>query len=131
MDAIPPVVSGSEVDPTGSYRCPLCNAQTTGDDVDSGWVRCPLVGEQMVCLGSCLDLQAAARSSEFETHPDRATFRNLARERRKAETDLRLICLRHQADIVENQLRLRMEDPLDLITLKGKIHRALTQATIA
>ena len=131
MNAVPPVVRGLEVDPTGRYLCPLCRSQRTGERPDTGWVSCPLVRGQMVCLGSCFDFQAAARSSEFETHFDRPLFEKLAQETRQGEQSLRAICLRHQLQIIDSRLLSRADDPVELIKLKEEVRRALVEASVA
>jgi hypothetical protein len=131
VNAVPPVVPGLKVDPTGRYLCPLCKVQGAGDDVDTGWVACPMVRGQMICLGSCLDYQAAARSSAFETHHDRCRFTELARETRQTEQSLRAICLRHQAQIIDDRLRSRTDDAIELMALKDEVSHALFEATVA
>ena len=85
----------------------------------------------MICLGSCLDYQAAARSSAFETHHDRQLFTELARETRQTEQGLRAICLRHQAQIIDDRLRLRTDNPIELMAVKDTVLHALVEAAVA
>jgi hypothetical protein len=131
VNAVPHVVPGFEVDPTGKYLCPLCKVQRAGDEVDTGWVACPMVDNEMICLGSCLDYQAVARSSAFETHHDRRLFSKLAREARQTEQGLRAVCLRHQAKIIEDQLHSRTDDAVDLMALGVEVSRALAKVSVA
>jgi hypothetical protein len=129
MNAVPLVVSGTDVDPIGRYSCPLCKRQKTGDAVDIGWVLCPMVRDEMICLGSCLDHQAVARSSVFHSD-DQPLFDKLAREMREDKKVLRWRCLRHQAEIIEDRLMSRADDPVQLLALKEKVLLALAQSTV-
>ena len=131
MNAVPPVVRGSDVDPTGRYVCPLCKVQRTGDEVDIGWVACPMVHGKMICLGSCLDYQAEARSPEFNRHHDYLLFRELASETRRREQELRLVCLQHQAEIIDDRLASHTDDATRLNALKDEVCRALAEASLA
>ena len=131
MNVVPPVIRGIEVDPTGRYVCPLCRSQRTDERPDTGWVSCPLVHDQIICLGSCFDFQAAARSSEFETHFDRPLFEKLAQETRHGEQSLRAICLRHQLQIIDDRLLSRADDAVELKKLKEEVWRALAKASVA
>jgi hypothetical protein len=90
-----------------------------------------MMRDQMICLGSCLDYQAAARSSSFETHHDRELFSKLAKEARQGEQRLRAACLRHQAQIIDDQLLSRSDDAIDLMALRNEVSRALTEASVS
>jgi hypothetical protein len=131
VNAVPPVFAGLEVDRTGRYSCPLCEVQRTGADVDTGWVACPMVRNQMICLGSCLDHQAAARSRTFDTHPERYLFSKLAKETRQSEQVLRAVCLRHQVQVIDDRLRSRADEAIDLMALRHHVSDALVKATTA
>jgi AAA+ superfamily predicted ATPase len=89
-----------------------------------------MVRGQMICLGSCLDYQSAARSSAFGTHHDRHLFTELARETRQTEQGVRAICLRHQAQIIDDRLRSRTDDAIELMALKDEVAHALVEATV-
>lgn len=129
MNAVPPVIPGLEVDPTGRYACPLCKVQRASDEVDTGWVACPMVRGQMVCLGSCLDYQAVARSSAFETHYDYPPFIQLEQEARQLKRGLRTICLRHQAELIDDQLRSQTDDVIELTARKDEVSQALAEVS--
>lgn len=131
MNAIPPVVPGPEVDPTGRYTCPLCKAQRAGDEADTGWVACPMVRGRMICLGSCLDFQAVARASAFESHHDRQLFRTLARETQRDDQGLRATCLRHQLEVIDHRVTARADDVSALLALREDVSRALTEASVS
>lgn len=126
MHAIPPVVSGRKVDPTGKYKCPLCKVQSAGDDADTGWVACPMVKNHMICLGSCIDYQKVARSSEFAEHPEHDLFEELSKVAGSSVDALRGTCLRHQIQIIDGQLEAGSEDAEDLRELRELVLRAMT-----
>ncbi|MGE5603663.1 MAG: hypothetical protein ACM30E_11470 [Nitrososphaerales archaeon] len=104
MNAIPELIPAREVDPFGAYVCPLCRTQTTGDEVDSGWVRCPMLDDAFIDLGCCLDYQPVARSADFAAHPFRELFDETAWLTGKEVATLRSRCLEHQASIVQEDL---------------------------
>ena len=105
MHVIPRYVAGLAVDPEGAYKCPLCRTQRAGDEADTGWVSCPMVEDQMVCLGSCIDYQAVARSEVFLDHPDRDLYDELARRVGAKIEVLRSVCLRHQVSVIDERIR--------------------------
>lgn len=100
MSIIPPCKRGRVVDATGRYRCPLCGVQATGDQHDTGWVRCPMIEDQWICLGCCVDHQAAARAEDFARHPFHDLFDVLSRQRGETVVQLRRKCLEHLAAIL-------------------------------
>jgi hypothetical protein len=85
----------------------------------------------MICLGSCLDFQAVARSSSYERHHDRKLFGDLAREMHRNEQHLRSACLRHQAQIIEERLVVRADDPAALIALRKEVSDAMVNASVS
>jgi hypothetical protein len=125
MNAIPQITSGLELDPTGEYACPLCKVQRAGDEVDIGWVECPIADNQMICLGSCLDYQAAARALSFATSAGRELFGRITKRTRQVENDLRATCLRHQASVIDERFRVRSENMNGLIALRKQVFAAL------
>lgn len=104
MDASPKTMSALEIDPTGRYKCPLCKVQTTASKVDIGWVFCPMIDEQPICFGCCLDYQSVAVSDAFDRHPAREDFDSLAQKTGKGVSMLRLICLQHQEAVLVARL---------------------------
>ena len=128
MDAVPPIVSGLEVDPAGRYTCPLCKVQNAGDASDTGWVACPMI-DRMICLGSCLDFQSIARSSEFENHPWRSMFEELAQTTGDKVQRLRWSCLRHQIDVIDDQLRGGTSEAAALGKLRQSVVRAMARTS--
>jgi hypothetical protein len=44
-------------------RCAI-GGERPDPTADPGWVRCPLVGEDFICLGCCYDLQYRSRSDD-------------------------------------------------------------------
>ena len=126
MDAIPPYISGRKVDPTGRYKCPLCRVQGTGDPEDTGWVSCPMLQNQMICLGSCIEYQKVARSEEFSTHFDKEHFEELSSRTRQSVSELRRTCMRHQLQIVGEQMSDQTSDRDRLRALKATVLKVLT-----
>lgn len=118
MDAIPQYISGREVDPSGRYTCPLCRVQRTGDAEDTGWVSCPMLNGQMICLGSCIDHQKVARADEFDSHYDRGLFETLQVNSSRSIKELRLTCMRHQADVLSEQIAHAGPNKKQMIALK-------------
>ena len=127
MQAIPRVVPGRVVDPTGRYRCPLCSVQSTGDDADTGWVRCPMMADRMICLGSCIDHQAVARAENFEDDPERDLFFSVSEISGSPVTDLRRICMEHQVAVIDLRLEEGKVDRQTLAHLRSKVIGVLSE----
>ena len=123
--AIPPVVPGRDIDPTGKYVCPLCNVQRTTEPTDTGWVECPMIQNRMICLGSCIDHQGAALSFDFDTHYDAQLFYILAQSTDDDVSHLRWICLCHQVQVIDDQLQVERDDVAELIKLRERVRRAI------
>lgn len=123
MNAIPPVVPAREVDPTGKYRCPLCKVQSTGDEADTGWVECPMLRGKMICLGSCIEHQAVARSDDFERHFDRALFDELSSSAQRSVAELRQVCLVHQLEVIDERFCEHSEDEAALQFLRAVVEQ--------
>ena len=68
MEAIPETFKARNIERTGRYKCPLCEDQSTGDEVDTGWVLCPMLEGRPICLGCCLDYQNVARLEDFDAN---------------------------------------------------------------
>ena len=113
MDAIPEFRTAQDWGLSASYRDPLCGAQSAADEVDPGWVMCPLVDNAAIALGCCLDYQIVARAIPFEEHPFRDLFDNAAALTGKRVVDLRQTCLAHQSHILEDALRTRADPAFD------------------
>ncbi|CAN5300899.1 hypothetical protein BH10ACI1_BH10ACI1_29740 [soil metagenome] len=103
MKAIPKIFKASETNEKDYYSCPLCEVQKIGDKADTGWVLCPMVDNNFICLGCCLDYQTVAISEQFEDHPFYGLFKDLAKEKSSTPTKLRLICLQHQEMILRDK----------------------------
>lgn len=104
MIVVPKQVSGRHVDPSGKYRCPLCEVQGTGDSEDPGWVSCPMVDGKMICFGSCVEYQKVARAEDFESHYDRNLILQLSSRLVRDAVELRATCVRHQIEVATDQL---------------------------
>jgi len=117
MEAIPKKFEAGQIDPRGRYKCPLCVVQTTADDVDTGWVHCPMLNDRPICIGCCIDLQSVARVEDFATHPYRDLFDEVSLKTGKEVAELRQICLSHQEAIT----RANLEKELDEYTRKETI----------
>lgn len=88
----------------GHITCPSCHSQTTRDREDIGWVRCPILN-RFVCLGCCLDIAVVCASRDFEGHSFIGDVERVARVAGLLVTDARLICLRHQLELLPQQER--------------------------
>jgi len=104
MIVVPTQISGRQVDPTGQYRCPLCEVQSAGDSEDPGWVRCPMLDGKMICFGSCVEFQKVARSEDLDSHYDRGLMLELSSSVGRSVTALRSTCVQHQIDVASEQI---------------------------
>ena len=104
INAIPDLLDSREAHLPETYVCPLCRSQLVADKDSTGWVLCPMLNDQAICLGCCLDHQAVARSPDLETHPYRDHFDAVARLTGEPVATLRLICLEHQSSIAHRKL---------------------------
>ena len=112
LHAIPEVHTAEEIGREGVYRCPLCRVQTTRDPADPGWVFCPMVDHEPICLGCCIDHQKAARARDFAAHPLSDLFTALSRRTGRPVDDLRRVCLVHQASLLgegDHELRAAIQ----------------------
>lgn len=110
MEAIPDTFEAKQIDSRGRYRCPLCDVQTTADEVDAGWVFCPMLEDRPICLGCCLDYQNVARLEDYDTHPYRTLFDEASAKTGKKAGELRKICLSHQENILLAKLEKKPEE---------------------
>lgn len=92
-------MTAAEVGGAGLYKCPLCTVQTTADVVDIGWIACPMLGRQVICMGCCYDYAGIAKSESFTAHPFFDDFRKLSLQAGVDVNQLRIICLNHQAQM--------------------------------
>jgi hypothetical protein len=105
MIITPKEKTNEEVKIAGRYVCPTCQAQTTTSKVEIGWVSCPMIGGENICVGCCIDFQVVTNSERFVNHPDFAEFLEVANKYRKLPSKLRIICLNHQIELCENFLK--------------------------
>lgn len=123
MKAYPPIIKGKDLDPTGTYNCPLCEVQSTRDENDTGWVVCPIAKGKSICLGCCIDYQSVAASDEFETHPYYDLFIDNKNLLKGTPPDvLRNVCLEHQKQILKKDL----DEEVDEVQ-KSKISTSLNR----
>lgn len=83
------------------YFCPECKVQNSEDEADTGWVKCPIVDNNYICLGSCIDVASNARATDFDD-PRYFAIRDFAKN--IGEDTNKIICLQHQIHIIENEL---------------------------
>lgn len=95
MNVVPTSLAGSEVPEKEPYWCPMCEAQSSTDPIDTGWVECPMIG-RWICLGCCIDHQKPARAPRSAGHPLDYLFDELTDLLHVSGLRLRLACLRHQ-----------------------------------
>lgn len=118
MIVTPHELSNAEISDKAVYRCPTCNAQSTISKVEIGWVSCPMIGNNYICVGCCIDLQSIAHSESFDQRSDFKDFRNAADLARETTKTLRDICLKHQIKVCEEILstnRPRIIDDSEII----------------
>ena len=84
-----------------------------------------MIGNDFICTGSCIDHQGVARSEVFHDDPDRGLFDKLAAATGKRVAELRWICMRHQVQIIDEQLERGEDDSVELRTLRSNIVRRL------
>lgn len=107
INAVPKRMCSSQL--PECYTCPI-DRVTKSSDGKARWVRCPLVSEKFISYGSCLDLQGLARSEEFYSDSFVDLFENIAEQRGISMGSARVICLRHQSDLLTEMLALPEED---------------------
>ena len=95
---------------SGVYRCPISGAPAAGADAEELWVSCPLVNDQVIFWGSCLDLQTVARNTDFLTDIYFDLFHDISRLTGVPIDELRTVCLRHQFDVLNEMLTDPTED---------------------
>lgn len=103
MHVIPLVFTADQVPKLDSYFCPTCRIQSTSDPADPGWVRCPMVNDEFICLGCCIDHQKPARAENFAEHPLADLFEELSNRTGRSITSLRKICLLHQESLLNDE----------------------------
>jgi hypothetical protein len=127
MDVTINVIGAAEIDPSGQYKCPLCLVQTTASKVDTGWMFCPMLNNQAICLGCCFDYQSIANADDYAAHPFHGDFDQLAHKVNKEVSELRQICMQHQEKLLVAELgrvsERRAERDLNaqLSTIRAKI----------
>ncbi len=123
---IPKMYSGQDVSAIeGIYKCPLC-PQSVLDEADTGWVSCPMLEDQFICFGDCLDHQYCARSIDFDKHPYRPLFDILEVMVGKTPEMLRKTCLRHQREILMEKLS-RGVDSIDEKKMLSHIEQLINE----
>ena len=58
-----------------------------------------------ICLGCCLDIGGACYSEEFDSHPYADIVMEAANECERTIIEARVICLRHQLEIIKSDIR--------------------------
>lgn len=126
MHAVPTKKPGSLVDPTGKYRCPVCRVQSTGDEFDTGWVSCPLLGGAQLCLGCCIDQQGIARAEDISKHPFLGDFRKFAGIAGQNLVVARMKCMAHQVEVLREQIAEKPSNVGEVRALLQQVHRVAT-----
>lgn len=112
-----------------AYICPECKVQNSEDEADTGWVKCPIVDNNYICLGSCIDVASNARATEFDDYRYFA-ITDFAQKIGENPNNVRKICLKHQMYIIENELIPEETEPYkreELEELLTFIKNLLTQ----
>lgn len=100
-DGIPGHLVASECGAT--YKCPTCHVQGASDEVDIGWVRCPMLEGQYICVGCCIDFNQATRWEPMHADMNYPDFVTAARRAGRSVTELRIVCLRHQLEMIDSE----------------------------
>jgi len=114
------IFCAEEIDQSGIYQCSTCKVQNTASKPDTGWILCPMVNNEAICLGCCFDYQSIVRSDNYDNHPFRNDLDLLATKSNKHPNDLRKTCLFHQIQICLFELS-RTKDALTMTALKKRI----------
>ena len=88
-----------------------------------------MVDNEAICLGSCIDMQDIARSRGFESDIEKYVFDDLSIKSGKSVVHLRGACLRHQLEVIDEQLRLDPINPEneELEKLRKKVQLRITE----
>ncbi len=128
MNAIPDTITYTDLQKIDAcYQCPLC--KTGRHDPHQKWVRCPLVGDNYICIGCCLDLQGLARAIDFEGDPFRGLFDEVSVVAKRSVVRLRRNCLEHQLEVVAINLKKNIgtKEQDDLLALAKRVSEILVQ----
>lgn len=113
------VFRAKELDQSDIYQCPICKVENTASEPDIGWILCPMINNQAICLGCCFDYQSIVRSDNYDNHPFRDDLDSLAAKNNKHPNDLRKTCLSHQIQICLFELR-QTKDAINIMALKKR-----------
>lgn len=119
MDAVPRQFALADVGQGEEYEDPTTGVVAGEDALRAEWVGCPMVKGEAIYVGACLDLQLAARSDEFDTHYFAKEYDGLEKSQNICKHLLRLRCLRHQRQILEETPE-RIVDP-DYLELASRV----------
>lgn len=88
-----------------------------------------MLSDAPICFGCCLDLQDLARTADFKDDPFRDLFDELAAKTGRSVHELRATCLRHQQELIADQLkRAHGTNEQDaLVSLAGRVSAAARQ----
>lgn len=99
----PPEIAGAQVvEECGAhYKCPTCVVQGAADEVDIGWIRCPMLSGDYICIGCCIDLNHVTRWAPMQAHIYYDDFLAVASRTGRSVSELRRQCLEHQLEIID------------------------------
>lgn len=86
------------------YTCPNCGAENTAAVDSPGWVSCPILDGKFMCVGCCTDVSYAAMKDIDDTLRNYA-LDEIAATSGKNKSDARIVCLRHQIEMLRSRVR--------------------------
>lgn len=104
MIVIPDKYSSKELKTSRKYIDPLCGIQHS-EESDVEWVQCPLIDNQFIGLGCCIDYQTTALEDDFDHAYFRELYDTASRQTNQSVVFLRCVCLEHQHEILVQRLQ--------------------------
>lgn len=125
MNAVPERFPPESIDNYHSYACPVSGIPAYGSNAPRKWVHCPLVGNNFISYGICLDLQGLARTENFQSDSFVTLFEDLSAKENISVDQLRRLCLSHQVEVLSRMTEDSSEDIEKVINLKNWVESLL------
>ncbi len=102
MHAIPVYFSKKEFKEQKDFTNKLCHYDTLDTVPSDDWVKCPLIDNNPISLGCCIDFQSAARAKDFKNYTLRYLVEDFSKKDGNSIESVRVKCLKHQMEILSN-----------------------------
>lgn len=102
MHAIPVYFSRGELKKQKDFTNKLCHYDASDAAPSDDWVKCPLVDNNPISLGCCIDFQSAARAKDFENYALRYLIEEFSKKSKRSKEFVRVKCLKHQLQILSD-----------------------------